>query len=140
MKILAIFDGDVFNPLANLKKLQHSVDLVNDLKNAQKMLASRTYDVILCQPFLKTSGLGAHEILKAVRENGEQNDVPFVCCQTDAAQLSGDALAEMAATIRTLGGQGVIEQEVFNSRNLIHSISKCMTAAVGSPCVTSAWR
>ncbi|GEM_PF-963136 len=137
MKILAIFDTDVSSSFAPLRKLHHTIDLVTDLNGAQQMLAMKAYDVILCQPLVDESAV---QILKAIRQNGEQNDVPFICCQTDALQLSSAASAEMLARILTLGGQGLIYPEIFNSKNLIHAISKCLTAAVGSPCVTSSWR
>ena len=104
------------------------------------MLSTRTYDVVLCQPFLGPHGLRAYDVLKAVRQDGQQNDVPFICCQSESDQLTGAAGVEIASTIRTMGGQGLIEHEVFQSKNLIHAISKCLTAAVGSRCVTSAWR
>ncbi len=139
MRILAIFDTDVSSSLAPLRKLHHPIDLVPDLSGAKAMLGQRTYDVILCQPYVGENGTAACDMLKAIKQNGLQSDVPFICCQTDPEQLVGAVGTEMAAAIRTLGGQGLITHDLFNSRNLIHSISKCLTAAVGSSCVTSAW-
>ncbi len=140
MRILAIFDTDVSIAFAPLRKLQHPIDLVSDVSGAKNMLAKRTYDVILCQPYVGVNGTAACDVLREIKQDGLQSDVPFICCQTDSAQLLGVAGAEMAVTIRTLGGQGLIAHDVFNSKNLLHSISKCLSAAVGSACVTSAWR
>ncbi len=140
MKILAIFDDPQIGAIAALRKLQHTVELVTDVPTAIAILYDRPYDVLLCQAALGGQTQATINLLDTIRSSSHQSDLPFVCCQTSEKELTESAFAHLRMRVNALGGQGLIDHRVFHSRNLVHAISRQLSSAVGSPCLTSSWQ
>jgi hypothetical protein len=138
MRILAIFDEtgiDVY--LNSLRKLKHYIEVATSYEEARQLLTTRSFEVILCQPYFAKADLTAVDILKKIRSSDMQSDIPFIGCETDESRISiPEAHSAIAADIEKLGGQGYIQPEIFKSKNLGHHVARCMNKAVGATCVT----
>lgn len=137
MKILAIFDSPDAEAATNgLRKLQHSIEVVPNLKSALASLRSTKFDVVLCQPHLGAKRISVLDHLRSIKSATEHSDTPFICCDV-SGELADQSLQEIAAEIHMLGGQGIIKAHDFNSRSLVHHIARHLSRAVASTCVTS---
>lgn len=137
MRILAVFDSEGSHAIVQSLRGKHQLTMLSDPRKILQSIASKAFDLILCQTVFEHFPDNVFEILKIVRD---ESDIPLIACNA-STKLENAVDNLYVKTLPLLGAQGYVDSEQFLSSSFAQIVEKAVQSAahtaVGGECTVT---